>query len=215
VKLNYDFKEYDLPFKHYVCDEFLSIDDCIRINQDWPDDEYTEWDKEDGKACKKWSTNRFGLSPRNFIESIDIEKIEEITGFKNLLSDPLMYGAGLHAIPKGGRLNMHVDFNVHPKGLIRKVNILTYVNLEWHDHWKGDLWLGSNLDKKISPKRCRCVIFETNDNSWHGHPFPTKCPDGVFRRSIALYLYQKPKKGVKPHSTIYKNKGVMREVPRR
>jgi hypothetical protein len=32
-------------------------------------------------------------------------------------------------------------------------------------------------------------LFETNDISYHGHPDPLQCPEGVFRKSIALYYY--------------------------
>ena len=33
------------------------------------------------------------------------------------------------------------------------------------------------------------VIFNTTDFSYHGHPEPLKCPDGVMRNSLALYYY--------------------------
>lgn len=36
----------------------------------------------------------------------------------------------------------------------------------------------------------RCVIFNTDADSFHGHPDPLTTPDGITRKSVALYYYQ-------------------------
>src|SRR5262249_20850400 len=47
--------------------------------------------------------------------------------------------------------------------------------------------------QKISPVLNRAVIFDTTGGSagaaFHGHPEPLACPDGVTRKSIALYYF--------------------------
>jgi hypothetical protein len=35
----------------------------------------------------------------------------------------------------------------------------------------------------------RCVLFNTTDFSFHGHPDPLRCPEGMTRKSLALYYY--------------------------
>lgn len=42
---------------------------------------------------------------------------------------------------------------------------------------------------KISPQFNRLVIFNTTVTSYHGFPEPLNCPEGVTRKSIALYYY--------------------------
>jgi hypothetical protein len=45
----------------------------------------------------------------------------------------------------------------------------------------------------ITPLYNRAVIFETSDMSYHGHPEALRCPEGVYRKSIALYYYTLPR----------------------
>jgi hypothetical protein len=35
----------------------------------------------------------------------------------------------------------------------------------------------------------RVVIFTTSATAFHGHPEPMRCPEGVTRRSLALYYF--------------------------
>ena len=190
------------PFPHTVIDGYLSAETVARINHEWP---YRgKWDKEDGKGSKKWSRPKLSKTAREVAESIDLCFIEEQTGFRGLFPDPELFGAGLHCIPSGGFLKMHVDFNQHPKGWHRRVNVLIYLNEVWRDEWGGHLQLGLESPKLIAPIGGRCVIFETNDESWHGHPAPLMCPPNIQRRSLALYYYTQDPPSEPAHTTIYK-----------
>jgi hypothetical protein len=44
-------------------------------------------------------------------------------------------------------------------------------------------------EQKVLPVFNRCVIFNTDADSFHGHPEPMTCPEDRYRRSIALYYY--------------------------
>jgi hypothetical protein len=60
---------------------------------------------------------------------------------------------------------------------------------------------------EIEPLFNRCVIFNTDADSYHGHPDPLQTPDDVRRRSIALYYYTASKeiyKEVPSTSTMYR-----------
>lgn len=187
------------PFPHTVIDGFLSPEEVAQINAEWPED----WHKEAGKGQQKWS--REGLPPAALAvaQSIDVRLVEMLTGITGLFADPDLHGAGLHCIPRNGFLKMHVDFNTHPKGWHRRVNVLIYLNEMWQDKWGGHLQLGLKPAKKIAPIGGRCVIFETNDQSWHGHPKPLACPPDIQRRSLALYYYTADPVA-EPHTTIYR-----------
>ena len=69
---------------------------------------------------------------------------------------------------------------------------------------------------KIAPLFNRCVILETNEISFHGHPKPLNTPKGVSRKSLAAYYFTKERPAdelANDHETIYVNTtGVSGEV---
>nr|WP_247679863.1 2OG-Fe(II) oxygenase [Chitinophaga polysaccharea] len=111
------------------------------------------------------------------------------------MKDDLLEGGGIHQSKRGGYLNIHADFTVHPhhRHWQRRVNVLVYLNPDWVEEWGGKLELWDTqmkaCEKKVLPVFNRCVIFNTDADSYHGHPEPTTCPEDRHRRSIALYYY--------------------------
>ena len=65
-----------------------------------------------------------------------------------LTMDPI--GGGYHAIPPGGYLDIHTDFNRAPDGRYRRLNLMTYLNDDWQDEG-GWLELGEN-DVRVAPR---------------------------------------------------------------
>ena len=59
---------------------------------------------------------------------IFLEYLSKITGIDEpLISDPYLSGGGYHEIKRGGVLEVHADFNKHPKlNLDRRLNLLLY-----------------------------------------------------------------------------------------
>ena len=89
---------------------------------------------------------------------------------------------------------VHADFTRHRLlQLDRRLNVLLYLNEHWEDEWEGhlELWAPDmkSCGRRLRPQAGRCVVFNTSDNSFHGHPEPLACPDGITRKSIALYYY--------------------------
>ena len=146
--------------------------------------------------------------------------LERITGIDDLLADNQLFGGGLHQSIAGAFLNVHVDYNIHPSTKFhRRLNVLVYMNKAWEDEFEGhlELWDFSGNKKRMLEKYApifnRCVIFETNESSFHGHPKPLKTPKGVNRKSIATYYYSRtrPESGNSiEHNTIYINTEGMR-----
>lgn len=137
--------------------------------------------------------------------------LEFITGIPRLLPDERLEGGGMHLTGSGGRLDVHVDFNVLEKRkLFRRLNILLYLNPTWHDEWGGEIEL---WDKDIRtcllqsrPALNRCLIFETSDISYHGVA-AVRAPPEVVRQSFAAYYYTvepPPNWDGTAHSTIFK-----------
>lgn len=139
-----------------------------------------------------------------------IHFLETLTGIEGLIPDPHYHGGGLHQILPGGILKVHADFNyLETLKLYRRINVLLYLNKDWREEYGGhiELW---NKDmsacvQKIAPLFNRCVVFNTDSHSYHGHPHPLACPEGITRKSIAFYYYTRDPRADEPppHSTLW------------
>ena len=112
---------------------------------------------------------------------------------QNVFVDSTFHGGGLHQGGEGSFLDMHVDFNYHPKNnaWFRNLNILIYFNKDWQKDFGGSLKIkntNTNESKEIEPLFNRCVIMFTREYTLHGYD-KIKFPEGQFRRSIAAYAY--------------------------
>lgn len=137
--------------------------------------------------------------------------LEGLTAIQGLIPDPYFMGGGYHETARGGKLGIHADFRVNEQlHLHRRLNVIVYLNEHWEASYGGSLELWSRdmtaKCRDVAPLFNRCVIFNTDATSYHGHPDPLTTPDGVYRRSIALYYYTASKeiyKEVPNTSTIY------------
>lgn len=140
----------------------------------------------------------------NSAEFLDF--LETLTGIPGLIPDPGLQGAGIHQILPGGHLGVHVDFTEHRRyHLSRRLNVLIYLNENWRDEYGGHLELWNRdvtrCERRIRPLLGRCVIFSTGEHSWHGHPQTLSCPEGMVRKSLALYYYTKDREDDTPAMT--------------
>lgn len=123
-----------------------------------------------------------------------VKILSYITGVPDLVTDPHLFGGGLHETTKGGRFDVHRDFDRHMRtGLNNEMVFITYLNKNWQTAWEGELELW-NQDanacvKRIAPEFGRTVLLKHGPHSYHGHPAPLAPPPGVTRRSIAAYYY--------------------------
>jgi hypothetical protein len=140
-----------------------------------------------------------------------LEFLEGLSTIESLIPDPHFAGGGFHETTTGGKLGIHADFRINERlHLHRRMNLIVYLNEEWKDEWNGRLELWDRKmtrnEKSVSPIFNRCVIFNTDADSYHGHPDPLTSPEGVFRRSMALYYYTASRqiyKEVPNHDTMY------------
>jgi hypothetical protein len=140
-----------------------------------------------------------------------LEFLEGVSAIQGLLPDPYFEGGGFHEIKTGGKLGVHADFRLNERlHLSRRMNVIVYLNEDWRDEFGGCLELWSRdmkqRVKSIAPLMNRCVIFNTDADSYHGHPDALTTPEGVLRRSVALYYYTASKavyEEVPNRSTMY------------
>lgn len=194
---------HDRPFVHMV-GPAVALETVREINAVWPTEKGPDWYCEKGKFARKDALmfpRRLPAPAQALAEHMySAEVCDRLSYLSNIdlqpdpwfLEGPLKpaLGGGLHEIHPGGLLKMHIDFNRHPSGLVRCLNLLIYLNLEWQPAWGGALELqNGKFHKQIQPTGGTVVIFETTPESWHGHPHPLQCPQGITRRSLALYYY--------------------------
>lgn len=192
-----------LPFPHAVIDDIFPTAFTQLLLDHFPQDP-----KAHDKVYEKGygGTHKRQISPYDCDETLRaafalfnsapmLQFIEALTGMKGLLPDPYFAGGGLHETSAGGLLGIHADFQVNEGlQLYRRVNMLVYLNQDWLSEYGGNLELWDRQmqakQQTVAPVFNRCVIFNTDADSFHGHPDPLTTPDGVTRRSIALYYYQ-------------------------
>lgn len=208
------------PFPHVVVDNFLNYVDAHELRyctaksvlSSFPDPS-EHWYKYDNCFETKFATDKFELmNPDqryvlNYLNSPTMLRwLESYFEIDGLIPDPYYRGGGLHYIKQGGKLDVHADFNLHPKlKLERRLNVLIYLNEDYKSEYGGQLELWDQTMERcevsIDPIFNRLVAFETNSNSFHGHPSAWMGP--YPRRSIATYYYTVPRGPLNVHSTLY------------
>jgi hypothetical protein len=118
--------------------------------------------------------------------------LSTVTAIDGLLPDPSLFAGGLHEIVRGGRFDLHTDFNAHPvTRLANRLVFITYLNRDWRPEYGGVLQLWDVREgrcvREIVPEFGRSILFAHGATSMHGHPDPVSGPQP--RRSLAAYFY--------------------------
>ena len=190
------------PYPHISIDNFLKPDAYKEIASAFPSVSDDRWIHYVHFNEQKHGLNRFDSMPdvvKQTIKELNspefVAFLSKLTGIDGLMADDSMEGGGLHQSRKGGYLRIHADFTGHPhnKNWRRRANVLVYFNDDWEDEYGGHLELWTRDMKrcaqKLSPVGNRCIVFSTDETSYHGHPEPLTCPEDMTRKSIALYYY--------------------------
>jgi hypothetical protein len=209
------------PFHYLVYDGFFKPEAAEQILAAYPDVTTGNWDGTTYINQKnKFALTKFGDEHpllQQVFDEFNGEKflhlVEGITGIDELIGDDELFGGGLHQSVTGAFLDVHVDFNYHQTTRYhRRMNAIVYMNKDWKDSYNGHLELWDMKAKKqlenVAPVFNRCVIFETNEVSYHGHPKPLAAPGGMTRKSLAVYYYTKDRPAHEiagEHNTVYVN----------
>lgn len=198
------------PFNHTIIDDFWAADIAEQLYNEFPAYDSNVWNAhynnaiENKKTCNHWDKfPKTTYAAFNFLGTDWLtDKIRFVTGKKDISLDFGLHGGGWHAHNTGGNLNIHLDYNIHPKlGLQRQINIIIYMVKDWDTSYGGGLELWTHDKPTNRPKEHaktldlkfnRAVIFDTTQNSWHGLPYPLTCPEGKIRQSLAAYYVGNP-----------------------
>lgn len=208
------------PFPHAVIDDLLPDWVIDEVLAEFPAPDSDGWRRYGGSTEVKLELTRpeqFGPFTRHVLTQFNsaefVEFLEALTCIGGIVPDPHFEGGGLHQIERGGYLSVHADFNQHPRlNLDRRLNVLLYLNRDWREEYGGHLELWdrdmSRSVQRILPVANRCVIFATTSFSYHGHPDPLECPEGMTRKSMAFYYYTNGRPqdeiSVADHSTLFR-----------
>lgn len=207
------------PYPHIVIDNFLpnnlieslinnfpgeALENDITVQGDYAGHHKRQISPYDCNSVVRHCFNFFNSAPF-------LQFLEGMTRIKGIIADPYFSGGGFHEVSTGGKLGIHADFRINEKlHLSRRLNVLIYLNKDWKKEYCGELEIWDKemkvKVKSIAPIFNRCVIFNTDANSFHGHPDPLSTPKNIKRRSAALYYYTASEKiydDIPAHMTMY------------
>lgn len=209
------------PFPHAVLDGLFPSAVLDEVLAEFPGPGSLDWHRFNNERERKLGMKTGdGLPSRTlnllyYLNSAPMVRfLETLTGIQGLVPDPYYEGGGLHQILPGGYLKIHADFNWHHRlRLHRRINMLIYLNKDWKEEYGGhlELW-DARMEacrKRILPVFGRAVVFNTTDFAYHGHPDPLACPEGMSRKSLALYYYSstRPRNELtRAHSTLFRRR---------
>ncbi len=202
------------PFDYCVIDDFFPSDLAKKLADEFLDYNDESWFSYENKLEHKKLLSDWRKFPSNtyqafcFLNSnLILETLSSLFD-STLYCDSGLHGGGWNMHVRGGKLNPHLDYSMHPHlGLQRKLNLIVYLCEDWKDEYGGHFGLWSSdeetgkagkLHTEIPIGFNKAVIFDTTQNSWHGLSKEVKCPENMSRKSLAVYYLCKPTGSVDP-----------------
>jgi hypothetical protein len=212
-----EFKE-SKPFNHVTIDNFFLPEVAEQLSKEFPSYNNPGLGFYNNAIENKKVMNKWDKFPKLTYQVLThLGRFNFLFKVKGLIGDPNttelwmdygLNGGGWHMHGRGGKNNVHLDYNIHPKlGEQRKLNIIIYLTPNWDPAWSGGLELWTHDPETNSPRDMvkvvdnvfnRAVIFDTTQNSWHGLPKELTCPEGVIRQSLAAYYVRPAPAGADP-----------------
>ncbi|MCH6199815.1 2OG-Fe(II) oxygenase [Aquiflexum sp. LQ15W] len=200
-----------LPFPHMVIDGFVEKKLADSLTDEFPNIGDSSLYNYSNPLEKKSALNDWNKFPPNTYKLFEflcsdffVSYLSKTLGIK-LYPDFGLHGGGWHMHPDGGKLNPHLDYNIHPKlGLQRRINLIIYLSKDWLPEFGGHFGLWSNnpltnkpekLEKEVEIKFNRAVLFDTTYKSWHGLSRQVNTGGKNIRKSLAVYYLCDPPEG--------------------
>jgi hypothetical protein len=201
------------PFPYIYLDDFLEPSFADSLSEHFPslsemDIIYEGLNEHKGEHSKFENIHQDFNRLKQILSTDSFRKaIETISGIDNLEIINDRYGSGLHQGGAGSFLDIHIDYNLHPfEKKQRRLNFIIFLNKNWQKEWGGylEFWNSSGTEcvASIEPRFNRCVLFISNNISYHGYS-AIQCPVSVTRKSFYLYFFTKPEKRLLFHDTVF------------
>ena len=213
----------DVP--HIVIDGFFAAPFARELATAFPGRDASDtWHVYDNPLERKRACSHLSRMPPGLAKAVCalcgpslVEAVRLITGLskeEDLQADPYCHGGGLHSHGTGDKLDLHLDYSLHPiSGLERRFNLIVYLtsaDTTWEPAYGGalelrgasstDPTLPGDVTATVLPAFNRAVLFSTTAPSFHGFPTPLTSPPEVRRNSLALYYLTPPRVGAATHS---------------
>jgi Rps23 Pro-64 3,4-dihydroxylase Tpa1-like proline 4-hydroxylase len=199
------------PFDHCIIDDFFEADAARALSDEFPSYESSDWFVYDNQIEHKKALNNWEKFPKATYQAFTLLQSQILTDAlsaalgEKIYVDHGLNGGGWHIHGTGGNLNPHLDYSIHPKmDLERVLNIIVYLSPELRPEHGGHLGLWAHNEKKkapgklvkeVEPRFNRAILFNTTQNSWHGMSRKLSVPEGVYRKSLAIYYMRTPAAG--------------------
>ena len=110
------------PFPNIYIDNFLNPEALEKALEAFPKEDEFGFYKYDNPLEKKLAFDQINKLPQPIAEILIalnsapfLQFLEILTGIDGIIPDPYYRGGGIHQIVKGGKLDVHIDFNKHHK----------------------------------------------------------------------------------------------------
>ena len=189
------------PFEHVVINNFFTDEFAEKLYENLPDPDDTWWAYDNPFEQKFLKTEFDSDVVRELfktLNSTDFARVmSQVTGIGDLEPDPHLHSAGVHAYPRNGKIDIHLDYTIHPKsGRERRVSLMIYMTKDWKPEYKGRLELWDRDIKTCTPVECSMwntgIVFKTSEDAYHAVE-SVMCPKGTFRKVIGLYYLTEPR----------------------
>ena len=165
-----------------MIDDFFKESIAKELSEEFPAYKSDVWHKYDNALEIKKVCNNYNAFPPLtydifcFLNSSQfIDELKTTLDLDKLYSDCGLNSGGWHIHRRGGKLNTHLDYSIHPKlKKQRKLNLIIYLEQNWQESWGGHLGLwehnektntAGKMIKAVAPLFNRAVLFDTTQNS--------------------------------------------------
>lgn len=179
----------DVPFPCEIRRHFVAPGLLAAARVEWPDMHSPAWvryadDHSNKYASRGWAG--IGRAGQWILQRM-AEFSSPLIGVA--WPDLELHGAGLHVIPPGGHLSLHLDAAVHPVTGWRRVASGVLFLDDWREEWGGALSLGAKAERRIYPEAGKLAVFACGENAWHAVERVTGPSP---RRTLALFWWGPP-----------------------
>jgi Rps23 Pro-64 3,4-dihydroxylase Tpa1-like proline 4-hydroxylase len=183
------------PYPYGLQDEFLDADFAKELQHEILSLTMDKWDRYDNPFEQKYTLRDKYAFPSRLGQLFDkLQSDEFVTELSAVTGWPLKLDTtrnfwGVHIYKPGDYLDIHVDAGRHPTlNLKKQVTLGIYLSANWKEEYgcKLEIWRGTSAAAKdphitekitsIAPVYNRMILFNCNDNAWHGNPNPSSGP---------------------------------------
>lgn len=173
----------DFVFPEYLLEEAFET---------WPTEDWPHWFRYDDKGQRGkltcHQTEHMSEACRRLLGRMALNRPAFVG--PDAIPDLSLYGGGMHHVPVGSYLDVHLDADRHSRyGMARVASSILFIG-SWQKEWGGRLRFWSydakQIESEVLPADGRLVTFASDDFAYHS---VEEC--AAPRRTLAIFWYKK------------------------